>query len=104
MILEVEIWLCLCYVGVLFGFGEVICYLLVCLFVCFENRVSLCSSDCSGIHYVDQTSLELTEICLPFSPKCWDTTLPGTWVWTSFVSLSLLGKKVGVKEMWAGWV
>lgn len=34
VILEVEIWFCLCYVGVLFGFGGVICYLLVCLFVC----------------------------------------------------------------------
>jgi hypothetical protein len=41
------------------------------LFV-FWDRVSLCSPGCSGTHSVDQTALELTEICLSLPPSCWD--------------------------------
>jgi hypothetical protein len=32
----------------------------------------LCSSGWSRTRYTDQTSLSLTEICLPLSPGCWD--------------------------------
>jgi hypothetical protein len=44
--------------------------LFVCLFVClfvfaFQDRVSLCSPDCPGTHFVDQAALELTQISLP---------------------------------------
>jgi hypothetical protein len=31
----------------------------VCLFVCFQDRVSLCSPGCPGTHFVDQAGLEL---------------------------------------------
>ena len=34
-------------------------FLFVCLFVCFRDRVSLCSSGCPGTHFVDQAGLEL---------------------------------------------
>jgi hypothetical protein len=33
--------------------------LFVCLFVCFRDRVSLCSPGCPGTHSVDQAGLEL---------------------------------------------
>jgi hypothetical protein len=39
----------------------------VCLFV-FGDRVSLCSPDCPGTHFVDQAGLELRNppaLCLP---------------------------------------
>jgi hypothetical protein len=29
-------------------------------------------SDCPETYYVEQAGLELTEICLPLPPKCWD--------------------------------
>lgn len=32
-----------------------------------EDRISLCSSDLPGTHYIDQTDLELAEIHLPVS-------------------------------------
>ena len=32
---------------------------LFCLFVCFRDRVSLCSPGCPGTHFVDQAGLEL---------------------------------------------
>jgi hypothetical protein len=28
--------------------------------------------DCPRTHSVDQAGLELTEICLPLPPECWD--------------------------------
>jgi hypothetical protein len=31
----------------------------VCLFVCFQDRVSLCSPGCPGTHFVDQAELKL---------------------------------------------
>jgi hypothetical protein len=34
-------------------------FFLVCLFVCFRDRVSLCSPGCPGAHFVDQADLEL---------------------------------------------
>ena len=42
------------------------------LFFVFKYRVSLCSSDCLGTHYVDQVGHKLTEICKLLSFKCWD--------------------------------
>ena len=36
----------------------------------FGNRVSLYSSECPGNQYVDQASLELTEIHFPLPPEC----------------------------------
>jgi hypothetical protein len=39
-----------------------VCFLFVCLFVCFlvfQGRVSLCSPGCPGTHFVDQAGLEL---------------------------------------------
>jgi hypothetical protein len=35
----------------------------------FRDRVSLCSTGCTGIHFLDQFGLELSEICLPLPPK-----------------------------------
>jgi hypothetical protein len=54
---------------------ELIClflYLFACLFVCLETDFSLCSPSCPGPCSVDQAGLELTEICLPLPPECWD--------------------------------
>jgi hypothetical protein len=43
--------------------------LFFCLFV-FWDRVSLCNSpDCPGIHSVEETALELREICLSLPPE-----------------------------------
>ena len=39
---------------------------------CFLRQGLSQSSDCPGTHYVDQVGLELTEICLPLPPECWD--------------------------------
>ena len=43
----------------------------------FQDRVS-----CQGILFVDQSGLELIEICLPLPPECWDLRrgplLPGS--------------------------
>jgi hypothetical protein len=39
------------------GFWGVV--LFVCLFVCFQDRVSLFSPGCPGTHFVDQAGLEL---------------------------------------------
>lgn len=39
-------------------------YLYICLFV-YLFSISLCTSGCSGTHYVDQADLELTELYLP---------------------------------------
>ena len=36
--------------------------------VCFLRQGSLCTLDCPETHFVDQTSLELTEILLPLTP------------------------------------
>ena len=39
----------------------------------FPYRVYICSfGACPGTHPVDQADLELTEICLPQPPECWD--------------------------------
>jgi hypothetical protein len=35
------------------------CFLFVCLFFVFQDRVSLCSPGCPGTHSVDQAGLEL---------------------------------------------
>jgi hypothetical protein len=54
-----------CYVGCLTISQTVRCTscledaLFVCLFVCFWDRVSLCSPGCPGTHFVDQAGLEL---------------------------------------------
>jgi hypothetical protein len=45
--------------------------LFVCLFVCFQVRVSLCSPGCPGTHSVDQAGLN-SEIHLSLPPKGWD--------------------------------
>ncbi|XP_052030978.1 uncharacterized protein LOC127679296 isoform X2 [Apodemus sylvaticus] len=37
-----------------------------------QNRLSLCSLICPGIHSVDQAGLEVIEICLPLPPERWD--------------------------------
>jgi hypothetical protein len=37
-----------------------------------ETGFLLCSLGCPGTSYVDQPGLELTEICLPLPPMCWD--------------------------------
>jgi hypothetical protein len=34
----------------------------VCLFVCFRDRVSLCSPGCSGTHSVDKAGLKLRNL------------------------------------------
>jgi hypothetical protein len=38
----------------------------------FQERVSLCRVGYSETYSVDQSGLELTEICLPLPPECWD--------------------------------
>jgi hypothetical protein len=38
----------------------------------FQDRISLYSFGYTGIYFVDQAGLELTEICLPLSSECWD--------------------------------
>jgi hypothetical protein len=52
--------------------GFFVCF--ACLLVCLLglDRVSLHSLGCSGTHCIHQAGLELTEICLPLPPKCWD--------------------------------
>jgi hypothetical protein len=41
------------------------------LLFCFETgSLSIHSSDCSETLFIDQPSLELTDICLPLPPKC----------------------------------
>jgi hypothetical protein len=45
-------------------------FLLLLLFCFFETGVSLYSPVCPETYSVDQTDLELTEICLPLSPEC----------------------------------
>jgi hypothetical protein len=51
-----------CSLGVLFCFGFVWGFLLfVCLFVCFQDRVSLCNPGCPGTHSVNQASLKLRD-------------------------------------------
>ena len=43
---------------------------LLFLFLVFRDRVSLCNSPaCPGILSVNQTGLELTEMCLPLPPN-----------------------------------
>jgi hypothetical protein len=37
-------------------------FFFVCLFVCFRDRVSLCSPGCPGTHFVDQAGLELRNL------------------------------------------
>jgi hypothetical protein len=46
----------------------------VCVCVCFQDRISLCSPGCPGISSLDQAGLKLTDICLPLPPKCWEPT------------------------------
>ena len=41
-------------------------------YLCFWDRVSLCSHGCPRTYSVDQAGFELTEICLPLLPECWD--------------------------------
>jgi hypothetical protein len=48
--------------------------LLLLLFAVFQDRISLCSLDCFWTHSINQAGFELTEICLPLPPKCWDYT------------------------------
>ena len=38
----------------------------------FQVRFSLHIFCCPGTHSVDQAGLELTEICLPLPPECWN--------------------------------
>ena len=40
------------------------------MYLCFQDRVSLCSCGYPGTHYVDQADLKLTEIHLPLAPEC----------------------------------
>ena len=48
-------------------------YALLLLLYCFSETGFLCSFGASpGTCFVDQTSIELTEIRLPLSPECWD--------------------------------
>lgn len=53
-----------------------------CLFICFvllRNGISLCnSSACTDILFVDQVSLELTDICLSLPPCLAVPPLPGS--------------------------
>lgn len=42
----------------------------VFVFVLIWDMVSLCSSDYSGTHNVDQAGFELMEICVALSTKC----------------------------------
>ena len=44
-------------------------YMDVCMYACTLYRDSLYNPGCSGIHYVDQASLEFTEILLPLLPE-----------------------------------
>ena len=39
-----------------------LCFLCILLFVCFQDRVSLCSCGCPGTHYVDLADFELTDL------------------------------------------
>ena len=55
----------------------------ICLFVCFQDKVSLCSPGCPGTHSVDQAGLKYHPSTLPLPLKCWDlksasgSVLPG---------------------------
>lgn len=42
------------------------------MYLYFFETVSLCNPVWLGTCYVDQTGLEIIEIHLPLSPKCWD--------------------------------
>jgi hypothetical protein len=52
----------------------------------FAYHVSLCSNGWPRFHCVDLAGLEVTEICLPLPPECWDQSyaphvhLRGTYV------------------------
>ena len=55
-------------VVVVVGKFGVVCFVLL---FCFETgSLSIHSSDCSETLFIDQPSLELTDICLPLPPKC----------------------------------
>jgi hypothetical protein len=41
-------------------------------FLCFENMVLLCSLPWLETHSIDQAHLELTVLCPPLPPECWD--------------------------------
>ena len=53
--------------------------------------VSLCIPGCPGAHFIDQAGLELTKICLPLPPKCWNwrhmAPLPGSKQFLTCISL-----------------
>lgn len=38
----------------------------------FKDKVSLCNPSWPAIYYVDQFGFELTKICLPLPPGCWN--------------------------------
>jgi len=42
-------------------------------------RVSQCSSDCPGDHFVDQADLKPTEILIPLVLECWDPRCVLPW-------------------------
>lgn len=44
-------------------------YLPFCFFVCFKDRVSLCSLNCPGTCYIDQFAFKLIDIYVPL-PSC----------------------------------
>jgi hypothetical protein len=44
---------------------------LLLFFLLIQDRFSLCSPGCPGIHSVDQAGLELRSACL-LTPECWD--------------------------------
>jgi hypothetical protein len=47
------------------SFGAFWFCLFVCLFICFQGKISLCSSGCSETHNVDQAGLEHRQTCPP---------------------------------------
>lgn len=47
-------------------------FVLLIVSIFFSDRVSLHSSRCPEILYVDHASLQLTEVCWPLLPEFWD--------------------------------
>jgi hypothetical protein len=55
-------------------------YIYILFYLVFRDRISLCSLGCTGIHFVDQSGLELIEIRLPLPPECRDQRcVPPAW-------------------------
>ena len=51
------------------------------LFLFFETGFLCVALICPGTRSVEQDGLELTEILLPLSPKCWDEKPCATTTW-----------------------